>query len=253
MSLSVEVTGAGTPLALIHGWGFHSGVWDGFVPPLAQRYRVHLVDLPGHGRSRETPFGTLDEVADNIARGIPDGTVLCGWSLGGMLAQRVALRHPRKARSLVLVSTTPCFVARSGWEHGTQSATLDEFARGMQDDPAAALDAFLHLNAFAAQGARAAARALSQRLGERPQASREALDAGLALLRDTDLRGDVAGLSLPVIAIHGSRDRVVPVGAGRWLAASIAGARLIELPGSAHLPFVTDRDATLAALRAFDA
>jgi pimeloyl-[acyl-carrier protein] methyl ester esterase len=93
----------------------------------------------------------------------------------------------------------------------------------------------------------------TRRLGERPAASSAALDEGLERLRATDLREETSALAIPALVIHGARDRIVPVEAGRWLARTLPGARLVEFPDCAHLPFVSNRDAVRDALEAFDA
>jgi pimeloyl-[acyl-carrier protein] methyl ester esterase len=252
MTLHVESLGAGAPLVLLHGWGFHSSIWLEFASGLARRYRVQLVDLPGHGHSRACHFGALDALADQIAARIEDGTLVCGWSLGGIVAQRLARRSPSKARALALIGTTPCFVERKEWKHGIAAETLDAFARGLHDDPPGALDRFVRLNAVDTPGARATVRSMSRRLAERPHASEQALDAGLAMLHATDLRDECSTIAAKTVVIHGSLDRVVPVGAGRWLARTMRHARLAELPRSAHLPFVTDRDAAIDAVSSLD-
>lgn len=252
MRLHVDSLGAGAPLVLLHGWGFHSGVWHELATGLARRYGVQMVDLPGHGHSRESPFVALDALADQVSARIPDGSLVCGWSLGGIVAQRLAKRSPSKVRALALIGTTPCFVERCGWKHGIAAETLDAFARGLHDDPSGALDHFVHLNAFDTPGARATARSMSRRLAERPYASDQALDAGLAMLRTTDLREESGAIAAKTVVIHGSLDRIVPVGAGRWLARAMPHARLAELPRSAHLPFVTDRGAVIDAVSSLD-
>ena len=53
VAMHVDSHGSGAPLVLIHGWGMHGGIWDNVVPLLAQHFRVHCVDLPGHGYSKE--------------------------------------------------------------------------------------------------------------------------------------------------------------------------------------------------------
>jgi len=252
MTLHVESLGAGAPLVLLHGWGFHSAVWHEFARILSQRYRVQLVDLPGHGHSRDASFGELDALADEVSALIPDGSLVCGWSLGGIVAQKLASRTPSKVRALALVGTTPCFVERKGWEHGVAAETLDAFARELHDDPSSALERFVRLNAFDTPGARSTVRSVSRRLAERPYPSGQALDAGLAMLRATDLRGDSGATAVKTVVIHGALDRVVPVGAARWLAGAMPRARLAELPRSAHLPFVTDRDAAIDAVTSLD-
>jgi pimeloyl-[acyl-carrier protein] methyl ester esterase len=252
MRLHVESFGRGRPLALLHGWGFHSGVWAPIVAALADRFTLHCVDLPGHGRSRALRLGSLDALADAIARVIPDASLVAGWSMGALAAQRLAHRHPRKARALALIAGTPCFIARDGWAHGIAAASLERFARDLRARPASTLDDFVRLNALGAAGARRAIRNASRTLGERGFPDASSLEAGLALLRDTDLREEARHLRVPACAIHGRHDALVPVAAGRWLADSIPGARFVELERSAHLPFVSEPRAVAAALGALD-
>ena len=61
-ALHVEATGQGPPLVLLHGWAMHSEMWGPLLPRLARRFRVHAVDLPGHGLSVPPPAFTLDGV-----------------------------------------------------------------------------------------------------------------------------------------------------------------------------------------------
>ena len=251
MSLDVERFGAGTDVVLLHGWGFHSAVWDGFAADLARSHTVHLVDLPGHGRSRACALRTLDQAADDVAAVIGDGALVCGWSLGGLVAQRLAQRHRAKARALVLMAATPRFVCDGGWEHGIEASTLERFGEDLRGDPEGTLRRFVRLNTFDVPQARTAIREISNLLGSRPFASDDALGNGLDILRTSDCRAETARLRIPALVVHGERDRIVPPGAGRWLAGNLAHATHVELPASAHLPFVTDRAAVVEAIRAF--
>jgi pimeloyl-[acyl-carrier protein] methyl ester esterase len=251
MTLHVERLGAGPPVVLLHGWGFHSGIWDRFAAELARESSVHLVDLPGHGLSRGCELGTLDAAVDEIAAAIPDGALVCGWSLGGLVAQRLAERHPSKTRALALIAATPRFVRDAGWMHGVEAETLESFGEDLRVDPEGTLGRFVRLNTFDVPEARSAIREINTRLRSRPWASDAALRNGLDILRTTDCRRAAHGLRIPALVVHGGRDRIVPPGAGRWLAEELSNATLLELPASAHLPFVTDRAAVLDAFRIF--
>jgi pimeloyl-[acyl-carrier protein] methyl ester esterase len=237
-----------TPWVLLHGWGFHSAIWKDLVETLDAARDVRLIDLPGHGCAAKRASCSFDALVDEVAASAPRDAFVVGWSLGGLVAQRLAIRHPDRVRALALIATTPCFVARDGWPHGVPSAILETFAADLRRDPDGTLSRFVNLNAMG----RDAARAATRRLGERPAASSAALDEGLALLRETDLREQTPALAMPALVIHGTRDRIVPVEAGRWLARTLPDARLLELPESAHLPFVSNRDAVRDALEAFD-
>jgi pimeloyl-[acyl-carrier protein] methyl ester esterase len=239
VKLHVDRTGAGPDLVLLHGWGLHSGVWSDVLPALALRFRVHAVDLPGHGYSRDTTVPAFDDAVALVAACIPAGAIVCGWSLGGLIAQRIAAEEPAKARALALAASTPCFVERGGWPHAMKLATLESFASSLRDDYAATLAQFVRLNALNGARGHAAIRALARRVAERGTPAVEALEAGLRWLRDVDLRASVGRIAQPTAVIHGARDALAPIEAGRWLARNLPDASLSELPDAAHLPFFT--------------
>jgi pimeloyl-[acyl-carrier protein] methyl ester esterase len=248
MSLHVEQRGAGPDLVLLHGWGLHGGAWQALAPRLAASFRVHLVDLPGHGHSRDTPFGTLDAVVDAVASCAPAGATVCGWSLGGLVALRLATRHPERVAAIALVSSTPCFTRRDDWPHGMAPETLEAFAEGLRAEPAKTIRSFVNLNALGGPHARDRMRELAALLVARGTPSSPALAAGLALLHDTDLRDEVASIDRPAVVIHGGRDVLTPVGAGRWLAGQLPFARYVGIAEAAHLPFVSHPGTVAEAL-----
>ena len=253
MTLHVERVGSGPDLVLLHGWGLHSGVWEELLPGLAQRFTVHAMDLPGHGHSAQVRPGTLDQAVDAVAAALPDGAIVCGWSLGGLAAQRLALRHPARVRALALASTTPCFVARDDWPAAMLPATLAEFAAGLGTDRQATLERFVALNALNGSRGREALRAFARKLDARGAPSAASLQATLGWLRDTDLRDAAPAIAAPTVVIHGARDALAPVAAGRWLARALPRAQLCELEDAAHLPFFTHRERFVAALESLHA
>ncbi len=250
MALHVERIGRGADLVLLHGWGLHGGVWRSLVPRLEARFRLHLVDLPGHGHSRDVAFGDLDALADAVAEVMPESALVCGWSLGGLVAMRLATRQPRLASRLALVSATPCFAQRPDWPHAMARETLEQFAAGLHAKPARTIRTFVNLNALGGPHARESVRALAAMLAERGTPSEASLQAGLALLHDADLRDEVPRIDRPACVVHGGRDALTPVGAGRWLAAALPFARFHEIPEAAHLPFVSHPEAVALALEA---
>ncbi len=247
----MERAGNGPDLVLLHGWGLHSGVWAEAMVALGERYRIHAIDLPGHGHSSSAAVGSFDQCVDAIAALVPDGVAVCGWSLGGLLAQRLAARHPAKVRRLALVGSTPCFVERGDWRHAMKPATLEAFANGLQEARDETLASFVCLNALHGAHGRDAIRDFTRRLNERGEPSTAGLAASLRWLRDIDLRHAAATIAAPTLVIHGTRDALAPIAAGRWLAATIPVATLHEIPGAAHLPFFTHRDLFVQALESF--
>lgn len=251
MRLHAETTGAGPALVLVHGWGLHSGIWTPLLPALARRFEVTCVDLPGHGLSpaATTPLD-LEAMAEAVAAVAPPGAAWLGWSLGGQVALAAALAG-RMTGPLVLVATTPCFVAARDWPCGVAPEVLDGFARSLAADHAKALRDFLALQLRGDRRAAALLRLLRAALAERPAPDAAALRDGLAILAGTDLRDRLGGIDQPALVIAGARDRLTPADAGRRLAAALPGARCVVLPDAAHAPFLAAPGAFTADLADF--
>ena len=97
--LQVQTTGEGPDLVMLHGWGMHSGVWQTVVEALGKNFRLHCVDLPGHGRSHNSEALTTlakwtECVAQTMRPRLAGPACWCGWSLGGMVATQLAQNYP---------------------------------------------------------------------------------------------------------------------------------------------------------------
>lgn len=232
MNLHVESRGAGRDLVLLHGWGMSGKCWEAVSEELSERFRVHLVDLPGHGSSEYSGRDWIDLLADAF----PCEVFLCGWSLGGQLAIEWAERYPERVEKLVLVSSTPCFVAREGWSQGMPREVFEGFADALEKNPESALKRFLFLQARGGDEEKALLRKL---LGYLEKADGAALKKGLDMLLESDLREAARNVSRPALVLHGQCDTLTPVEAGKWLAQSMRDARFAIIPGCAHAPFVS--------------
>jgi len=251
MRLHAETIGRGPALVLLHGWGLHSGIWAPLLPALSLSYRVCCIDLPGHGRSPAPPAGfDLDTMAEAVAAHAPPGAAWLGWSLGGQVALAAALAG-HAVRRLVLVATTPRFVAGPGWDCAVAPATLAGFAASLARDHRKTVRDFLALQL---RGDRRAATLLVELRGVLAQCDEPdpaALRAALAVLAETDLRARLPAIRQPALVISGERDRLTPAAAGQQLAAALADGRFNAMPGAAHTPFLTHPDAFLAAVAGF--
>lgn len=239
MSVFVETVGMGADIALLHGWGMHGGVWDGVRDDLARRFRLHLVDLPGHGASPALDPCELENLIHAVAAALPERTAVCGWSLGGQVALEMASLYPEKVSRLVLVATTPCFTIKDEWPWAVERDVLLEFAAALESDCDGTLKRFLALQARGDDAVKTVLKRLRDNLFAKGRPSAEALRAGLAILLGTDLRDRAAAVKTPALLLHGERDMLTPVGAARWLAERMPDARLNVLPGAAHAPFLS--------------
>lgn len=237
----VETCGAGPDLVLLHGWGMHSGVWNGVRDRLAQHYRLHLVDLPGHGFSPAATGEsvTLQYMAEAVAQDLPARSTVCGWSLGGQVALELALREPQRIERLVLVSTTPAFVQREYWQWGMEATVLQQFAAELQQDVAATLQRFFALQLRGSSHVSAALAQLRASLLQRGQPDALSLQAGLQILLETDLRPVVNKITQPVTLLHGENDVIADPAAASWMKQILQNSKLIMLPRCGHAPFLS--------------
>jgi pimeloyl-[acyl-carrier protein] methyl ester esterase len=237
-------------VVLLHGWGLHGGVWAQLIPALAAHFRVTVLDLPGHGRSPELPAEySLKNLVELIAPILMGPAIWIGWSLGALIALRAALDKMGTVRKMVLVAATPRFVQDREWRCAMPASVLQQFAQDLTRDYPATLRRFLSLQLGTGAQSRTLLRELRHLLLMRPEPRPAALQAGLDLLRDTDLRAELPLINIPAQLIHGARDKLVPLAAAQYLAARLPHARLAVLPAAGHAPFLSHaRDFTEALL-----
>lgn len=258
MSLYVESFGAGPDLVMLHGWAMHSGTWGSAAGRLARHFRVHLVDLPGHGFSRESDFAcvsvsraasekspseALERLIAAVEETLPDEAIVCGWSLGGQIAIELAARNPGKIRKLALVSTTPCFTRRGDWLYGAEAAMLQLFTINLKRDYRGTMNRFLTLQVRGASGdTKDVLSQLRQNAFVRGEPDEAALEAGLQILLSLDLRKKISEIDQFVLLLHGENDVITHPDAARWMSGEFPNAELHMLAHCGHAPFLSCPD-----------
>ncbi|NID17313.1 pimeloyl-ACP methyl ester esterase BioH [Luteibacter yeojuensis] len=237
-ALHIETHGSGTiPLVMIHGWAMHGGILAPLVEALADRFTMYVVDLPGHGYSRQADI-PLEPLA--CARAIAANTppaVWLGWSMGGLVALGAALDLPEAVRAVVPLCSTPRFVRGDDWPHGNDAAMVHKLAADLETDYKATVERFIALEAMGSADPRAEARRLKEDAFSRGEPDPRVLMEGLRLLEATDLRPRLAGLRQPNLWMAGRRDRIVHPEAMRWSAEAAEG-RFEEIAHAGHAPFI---------------
>lgn len=251
--MHIETRGTGPDLVLVHGWAMHGGVFATLAERLAPRFRLHLVDLPGHGRSAYSPVALeLDAVVDNLVRRLPRATWL-GWSLGGLFALRLAQRHPERVRGLALLCSPPRFMRGSDWPQGMEPSVFHDFAASLARNYRATIDRFLVLEAQGSDHGQSELQLLRAQVFAEGEPAPQALEQGLALLRNTDLRAGLPTLAMPSLWIAGRRDRLVRAQAVESAAQAAPNARYVRVNRAGHAPFLSHADEVAAALQEFHA
>jgi pimeloyl-ACP methyl ester carboxylesterase len=230
------VSGAGTPLVLLHAFPLDGRMWAPQVEALAGSYQVIVPDLRGFGTAREQAVeeAGMDLLADDVARLLDDRgvdrVILGGLSMGGYVALAFVRRHPDRLGGLLLLDTKAGADSEQAWAD-RRSMAERVLAEGTGFLPEAMLPRVLGKTS----------------LEERP----ELVERVTALIREQDARAvagaqrgmaarrdaaDVlAGITVPTLVITGEEDTVTGPEVGRELAAAIPGARFLLVERAGHL------------------
>ena len=199
----------------------------------------------------ERGLDSLDFIVDHLSVQFSEPLTVCGWSLGGQIALRWAAREPDKVRRLILVASTPCFTERDNWLFGMAREVLEKFAAELEQNHAATLRRFIALQLRGSENERELTAMLRDKLFSRGKPDMGALRAGLNILRDTDQRSDLLDIKQPTMIIAGERDKLTPPEASYYMAQVISSARVVEIEGAAHAPFLSHPEVFVEQLKSF--
>lgn len=217
------------------------GVWDDLAnrlrPVLDNRYKLLIQPLPGYTPKQETVVHySATTLLDDLMSELTPPLILCGWSLGAMLAMLAASRFPRQVEKLILIGATPNFMKHPDWPDGVSPALIDKLDSGIRVNVAAALRRFITI--FNQHDDHA--REIARKLTDITSAPLPCLETGLDILRHTDLRPIIHEIQQPTLLLHGAQDTLMPLSSAEWLHKNMQNARLAVLPGASHAPFLSD-------------
>ncbi len=234
-------------LVLANSLGTDARIWDRVITQFTPRYRVVSYDKRGHGLSDAPPGDyRLDDHVDDLEGllqhlGI-ERLALAGVSVGGLIAQAYALRHPHRLAALVLCDTAPKVGDAAMWSQRI-SAVRDN-----------GLDAIVEpvMARWFSEGFRSGR--TEELAGWRNMFLRMPVDgyAGTcAALRDADLRDAIGAIATPTLVIVGEQDLSTPVDLVRGMAEAIVVARFAIIPDCGHIPSIEQPQALAAAMTQF--
>lgn len=226
------------PLLLLHGAGGDHLVWPAGLRRLPD-YAVYTLDLPGHGRSERPGRGTIAAYADDVSAVLAAlelaNAVLIGHSMGGAIAQMMALRHPDQTAALVLVGTgarlpvsdailgqaltdfeaAADFISKYQWARGTPPTLVADGRQKLeQTGPQVLHDDFVACNNF-------------NTMTQLPQ------------------------IRVPVLVIAGEHDKMTPPAFSQFLADHIPQAELVTVAGAGHMMMLEQPEPVTAAVAVF--
>ncbi|MCU0968954.1 MAG: alpha/beta hydrolase [Rubrivivax sp.] len=226
-------------MLLLHGIGGVRALWgasgSGTLSALgAAGWRAAAPDLPGYGGSAVLGTPTLGAMVDAVravARRLgADRTVLVGHSMGGMVAQELAARHPDEVQGLVLVCTSSAFGRTDGdWQARFVAERLAPLDAGIG---MAGLARQIVPELLAPQAAPEARQAALDAMSSIPEPTYR---AALTAIAGFDRREALGCIGVPTLLVAGEFDRTAPPDVMSRMAARVAGAEFVQLAGAGHL------------------
>jgi len=237
--------GEGVALVLVHGYPLDHSIWEPIVALLERDFDLIMPDLRGFGGSQvEDASGSIDTYASDVAGLLRQlevpRAIVAGHSMGGYVALALARNHPGIVTGLALVSSqlradTP---ERSEGRHQSARQVMAEGVGPVASAMSSQLTADPRIQAS------------MQALIER-QAPAGLAYALLAMAGRPDAREMIANLRIPVVAIHGDQDALIPIDRGREVKEVLPSAEIVTVPGAGHLLMMENPEAVARGLRLF--
>jgi len=231
VTLNYAQEGQGTDLVLIHGLGADLHIWDNDVAVFARHHRVLRPDVRGFGAS-DKPLGPYSpamfacDLAGLFDACAVESAHVLGISMGGVIAQRLALDFPARVRSLVLVSTSSEVGQKSiaAWQRLADRIERDGFDAQTADASRAFAPAFAarHPEIVADLGQRNAA------------CDPQGYAAAARAVSDYNWTAELPRLAAPTLILQGLDDQLTPPGGAVKMSRALPQARLLMIAGAGH-------------------
>ena len=247
----VSVRGNGPPMVLIHGWGMTGNIWTDIAKSLSKNYELYIVDLPGMGRSELIEPYSIDEIVDQVYLSTPNNAIILGWSMGGQIAIKLAVKYSNYINNLILISTTPCFVKKDDWDCAVDDKNLLVFASQLTKNREKTMLNFLALQLLGSENSSNIIRDLKRDFIDTDNENYKGLIPALKLLRFIDLRTIVSKVRTPSLIISGGRDKLTPCDASLWMQKRIKNSKIKNIETASHLPFISHKKNVLKLISEF--
>lgn len=262
MMLHTETFGHGPNLCLLHGWAAQNAHWRAWAEKtLAPHFTVTLIELPGFGDSAplelDTPSPQQLEAAWTVAIQVvlPPKTHLLGWSLGGLLAQKIALEYPQQIDKLICLASTPRFTQNDQWQHGISPQLMANFMNAITQETLKTLNTFWKLQLQGSENARQHIKQFFALLKTCKLPTLTGLKQGLTLLKELDLRSELQNIHQPILWLLGENDPLIPAHFIQEIVLKNSTIppkdSVVILPKAGHMPFRSHPEATATPIIEF--
>lgn len=215
-------------LFLITGWATDQTIWPKWLEQLALE----------HEQGDFFEYSSLEKAFLTYWQEKQEQISILGWSLGGMLALELALKHSDKIKQVILVSTTAKFTKVDDYEAGLDATVVRNLQRKLNRNQQETQAGFYQL--MFCETEESYKQLYLQKYAENfYQLNLCSLHKGLTYLLEQDLRSQLGKINVPCKIIHGLNDQICLPSAAQYLQKNIVGAKSYFLEGTGHIPFFT--------------
>jgi len=228
-------------IVLLHGWACDSRIWQSMIPFFERYAKTVALDLNDYIEStldiESDKMSHIDDsvrvVVNDIAKQLSEGTLIIGWSLGGMLAAQLAVHHSEKIVGLITLASNPVFVSTDSWQEAMPSETFDAFFSLFKKNTQQALKRFTLLEVHGDEYSKDQLKYLKTTAVDSDPIL---LEKGLALLIGINNIEEMNKVACPALFCFGENDALVPISTVERMRSTIkANAKIVCLDNSGHL------------------
>lgn len=251
--------GVGSPILLVHGWAAHGGFFQDLRRRLSHNHRVLTLTLRGHpGSSQGSAPNAIETLAEDIAEFFAaldlKGVTAVGWSMGAMALWAAAPKLGARLDAIVVEDMAPRLTNDAQWKHGLAGGYGAADVAGTVAEIEA--DWPTHVSRFAPRLFAPGLKDKNPTLvdwaaAEMSKADPDAMAAFWASMASQDFRDALAGITQPMLVIHGADSQVYPDGATIFVADAAPDAKRVIIPGAGHVPHLEAADLFFNHIEAF--
>ena len=248
-ALTAVRTGKGRDLVLLHSLLADRRAFDPVLQPLAAKFRITMIDLPGFHGSQPVMLALMDAYVAAIEDGfdefgIGSDAVLLGNGFGGTIALAFAIAHPERIARLVVSDAAACFPPE-----GRQGFAV--MADKVAESGLAAVAEIAARRVHSPDYLKAHPEAVEERKQVLQGINPKAFQDACRVLQETDLTPLLHHLRVPTLVVAGELDQATPPALNKEIVDKVTGAKYVELAGCGHCPPLEQPDAFLDAIGEF--
>jgi pimeloyl-[acyl-carrier protein] methyl ester esterase len=201
-------------------------------------FKFYLIDLPGCGINKNMSSMKTEELIEMLYNKMPRNSIWLGWSIGGLIASRIALSYPEHILALISVASSPCFIEKKNWP-GIKKHTAYQFYSDLTTNYNQTIRNFFYLQQKDPKKYFYNLTSLRKIVFSQSQPNVNLLKNGLEIICSMDLRLEMTFIKVPFLRIYGSMDNLVPQKIIHILDEKWLNTSSVIIKKATHIPFIS--------------